>query len=242
MDKLKSGQMIEWQDLDKRRYYTLGPSLFVFVRGLVYPFNLIRTRLVMQPQSTVYRGTFHAFRTVVRHEGIRGLYKGFFVSTLGLISGQLYITTYELVRSSLRGYSTEVKGLIAGGSATLVGQTVTIPVDIVSQHMMMEGQVGPKGKRPSSHVVVKHADYIVPRRQRLRGSFSVARDVVRKEGLRGLYRGYHVSLLTYGPNRFVEDSGHSYSTILYVYIHTHMYIIYRTPAQYRGVLIWRLIM
>lgn len=205
MDKLKSGQMIEWQDLDKRRYYTLGPSLFVCVRGLVYPFNLIKTRLVMQQQTTVYRGTFHAFRTVVRHEGLRGLYKGFFVSTLGLISGQLYITTYELVRSSLGGYSTEVKGLIAGGCATLVGQTVTIPVDIVSQHMMMEGQVvvGGKAGRPPGHIVVKHADYIVPRRPRLRGSLSVARDIVRKEGLRGLYRGYQVSLLTYGPNRFV---------------------------------------
>ena len=201
MEKLESGQMIEWQDLDKRRYYIIGPSLFMFVRGFIYPFNLIKTRLFMQQQTTIYSGTFDAFRTVLRHEGIRGLYRGFAVSTLGLISGQMYISTYEIVRSSLKGYSTEMKGLVAGASATLVGQTVTVPIDIVSQHMMMEGQVWSGAKRPSSHIVVKDADYIIPRRQRLRGSLSVARDIVRKEGLGGLYRGYHMSLLTYAPNR-----------------------------------------
>ena len=199
MDKLENGQMIEWDDLDKKRYYVIGPSLFICVRALIYPFNLIKTRLFMQQQKTVYSGTLDAFSKIVRHEGIVGLYRGFVASSLGLVSGQLYITSYEVIRRNLRGYSTEMKGLLAGGGATLVAQTVTVPVDIVSQHMMMQGQVKKPGVR--SYVVVKNADYIVPKKPRLRGAMAVIRGIIRKEGVRGLYRGYTVSLLTYAPNR-----------------------------------------
>lgn len=203
MEKLQNGQMIEWNDLDKRRYYVIGPSLFVCVRALIYPFNLIKTRLFMQEKSTVYSGTFDAFRKVVKLEGVRGLYKGFVVSSFGLVSGQLYITTYELIRSRLSGYSTEMKGLVAGAGATLVAQTVTVPVDIISQHMMMQGQVAKKPKGQGSYIVVKNVDYIVPRKSAgsLKGAISVARGLVQAEGMAGLYRGYGVSLMTYAPHR-----------------------------------------
>ena len=202
MEKLQNGQMIEWEDLDKKRYYIIGPSLFMCVRGIIYPFNLIKTRLFMQEKKSVYSGTFDAFKKVIKLEGIRGLYKGFVVNSFGLVSGQLYITTYELLRSQLSGYSTELKGFVAGAGATLVGQTVTVPVDIISQHMMMEGQVA-KAKKRGSYVVVKNVDYVIPCQSsvKLKSAIAVARGIVRAEGLVGLYRGYGVSLMTYAPNR-----------------------------------------
>ena len=202
MEKLQSGQMIEWEDLDKKRYYVIGPTLFMCVRGLVYPFNLIKTRLFMQQHSSVYNGTFDAFKKVLKHEGVRGLYKGYIFSSLGLISGQLYITTYELVRSSLHGYGTEMKGLIAGFSATLVAQSVTVPVDVISQHMMMQGQVVQPPRKGGHYIVVKNVDYIIPKEDKvkLRGSVTIVRDVLRQEGFAGLYRGYAVSMMTYAPN------------------------------------------
>jgi len=201
MEKLQSGQMIEWEDLDKKRYYTIGPSLFMCVRAVVYPFNLIKTRLFMQQQSSVYSGTFDAFRKILRQEGVRGLYKGYIVSSLGLLSGQLYITTYELIRGSLHGYRTEIKGLIAGFGATLVAQSVTVPVDIISQHMMVQGQVLPSMKG-GNYIIVKNVDYIIPRENKvkLRGAVTILQDIVRKEGFPGLYRGYLVSMMTYAPN------------------------------------------
>ena len=205
MDKLQSGQMIEWDDLDKKRYYVIGPSLFLFVRVFIYPFNFIKTRLFMQQQNTIYNGTFDAFKKVIKYEGVRGLYKGFNVSILGMVSGQLYITTYELTRSRLAGYSTEFKGFISGATATCVGQTVTVPVDVLSQHLMMDGQVTKAtslSKARSPYVVVKNVDYVVTRepKVKLRSGYSVAKEIVNKEGFKGLYRGYTVSLLTYAPN------------------------------------------
>ncbi len=202
MEKLQNGQMIEWDDLDKKRYYVIGPSLFLFVRAFIYPFTFIKTRLFMQQQNTVYSGTFDAFRKVIKYEGVLGLYRGFNVSILGLAAGQMYITTYELTRSRLTGYSTEVKGLIAGATATCVGQTVTVPIDILSQHLMMEGQVTTATTRPRArYVLVKNSDYIIPEpKVRLRSGLTIAREIFQHEGVRGFYRGYGVSLLTYAPN------------------------------------------
>ena len=157
MEKLQSGDMIEWKDLDKKRFYLIGPGLFMLVRGFIYPFNLIKTRLFMQEQSTIYSGTADAFRKVVRREGVGGLYKGFLFSSLGMISGQLYLTTYEVVRGYLSDYRAELRGLIAGAAAILVGQSVTVPIDIVTQIMMMQGQVvGSTTRRTSNYIVVKN--------------------------------------------------------------------------------------
>lgn len=204
MEKLQSGQMIEWKDLDKKKFYVIGPGLFMFVRSFIYPFNLIKTRLFMQEQRSLYSGTTDAFYKVVRREGFRGLYKGFLFSSLGMVSGQLYLTTYEVVRSSLGGYSSELKGLIAGAAATLVGQSITVPIDVVTQIMMMQGQVVSTGstKPRNYYVLVKNVDYIIPLKEtvKIRGAVSIVSEIFRKEGLRGLYRGYQVSLLTYAPN------------------------------------------
>lgn len=184
-----SNTTVEWKDLDKRKYYLFGPSTFILVRGFVYPFSLIKTRLFMQKKKAMYKGTFDAFKQVLRHEGVRGLYKGFLPSTITLISGQFYITTYEVTRSLMEGYGSGVRSFCGGLVASLVGQSITVPIDIVSQHMMVQGQVG--------------RDSVDKKKIRLKGSIAITRDILRSEGIIGLYRGYLVSLLTYAPSSAV---------------------------------------
>eukprot|EP00731_Ephydatia_muelleri_P017812 Em0010g910a len=200
MNKLQNPEVIEWRDLDKKKYYVFGPVVAVLVRGVVYPFNLIKTRLFVQAQKSMYSGTFQALSVIVKNEGAKGLYKGFHVNLLGLVSGQVYITTYELVRNQLVGYSSELKGLIAGGVGTMVAQTVTVPVDVVSQHLMMQGQTTLRGRASSEYVLVKNADYVLPRQKLLQSAWEVTKKLVSTEGFLGLYKGYTVSLLTYAPN------------------------------------------
>ena len=186
---METGQMIEWEHLDKAKFLTLGPLLAVGVRGAVYPFSLIKTRLFMQDKRSIYNGTWDAFKKILRYEGVKGLYKGFGVSLYGILSGQMYIVTYELTRSHLHGYRTEVKGLIAGGVATLVAQTVTVPIDIISQHRMMAGQVQQWKKGCED----------IPK-PRLPSAYNIAKKIARTEGPRGFFKGYTLSLLTYAPN------------------------------------------
>lgn len=58
--------------------------------------------------------------------------------------GVFYITTYEGVRHLLKkkNVHSNIRALIAGGTASLVGQTIIVPFDVLSQHLMMMGVNG----------------------------------------------------------------------------------------------------
>jgi len=171
---------IEWEEMDKRKFYFFGPTLFLGIRALLYPANLVKTRLQVQRKNALYKGSFDTFVKVVRYEGIRGLYKGFLVSSFGLLAGQCYITTLELVKTRTKNYNSAVRGFLAGGLASLVGQTITVPVDVVSQKLMVQGQ---------GENTVK-----------LKGASTIIREIVKSDGPLGLYRGYLISLMTYAPS------------------------------------------
>jgi solute carrier family 25 protein 44 len=83
-----------------------------------------------------------AWSKIYRYEGASGLYRGFWVSTFQIVSGVFYISTYEGVRHVLTRYDadTRVKSLVAGGCASLVGQTIVVPFDVLSQHLMVLGK------------------------------------------------------------------------------------------------------
>ena len=174
-------KIIEWEHLDKRKFYVFGPTLFCGIRALLYPPNLIKTRLQVQKKRAMYKGTIDAFRNIVKLEGIRGLYKGFLVSNFSVLSGQLYITTYELLRQKTSQYNLALRGFFAGASASIVGQTVTVPVDIISQKLMVQGQ----GQCSTTY--------------KAKGAGMIIREIWEKQGPKGFYKGYSISLMTYGP-------------------------------------------
>uniref|UniRef100_A0A8C6UFW3 Solute carrier family 25 member 44a n=1 Tax=Neogobius melanostomus TaxID=47308 RepID=A0A8C6UFW3_9GOBI len=180
--------IIEWEDLDKRKFYSLGVFMTLTTRATVYPFSLIRTRLQVQKGKSLYSGTIDAFCKISKGEGIYGLYRGFMVNTFTLISGQAYITTYELVRKYVSNYSQNntVKSIIAGGAAALVAQTITVPIDIVSQQLMMQGQGEHLSRFKAKPKTMLTRDITV--------------QIFAEDGFRGFYRGYVASLLTYIPN------------------------------------------
>jgi hypothetical protein len=94
-----------------------------------------------------------AWSKIYQYEGASGLYRGFWVSTFQIVSGVFYISTYEGVRHVLTRYDadTRVKSLVAGGCASLVGQTIVVPFDVLSQHLMFLGVVN-CGKENKVHV------------------------------------------------------------------------------------------
>lgn len=200
MQQKRNIQIIEWEDLDKRKFYSFGVFMTMSIRVTVYPATLIRTRLQVQKGKSLYGGTFDAFFKILRSEGVRGLYRGFMVNTFTLISGQAYITTYELVRKYVSQYSEDntVKSLVAGGSASLVAQSITVPIDVVSQQLMMQGQ----GQHLSRFRLNASAETAKSKKV-----FGQTRNIVAQifaaDGLRGFYRGYVASLLTYIPNSAV---------------------------------------
>ncbi|TDH71514.1 hypothetical protein CCR75_007505 [Bremia lactucae] len=175
---------ISWDEIDKLKYYIVGPTIFLGVRAAVYPSNLVKTRLQVQSKhKPLYSGTANAFATIFRQEGARGLYKGFGASTVNVLTGNVYISIYEKSRKVFRDHTTvgeKGANFVGGAIASLISQTIVVPLDIVSQRMMLSGQ----GKT----------------RERSNGLLSVTKHVYRTDGLRGFYRGYIPSIATYAPS------------------------------------------
>jgi solute carrier family 25 protein 44 len=195
---------ISWEDINKRKYYLYSPSFYLAVRLLIHPLSVIKTRLQMQNDAAIsrlrprrtghqytptYTGTVDAFKKIVRTEGARALYKGFAVSSLSIFSGQLYITSYEIFREFLLKSNERnkfvspkiidvVRNSVAGGCASLLSQTIVVPIDVISQKQMML-----KGSTDGSQPAV-----------------SIPKEIFRKHGILGFYKGYCASLAFYAPS------------------------------------------
>ena len=81
---------VEWEMLDKRKFFPLSMMSSFTVRCFLYPLTLIRTRLQVQKGKEVYSGTWDAGRKILHSEGIRGLYRGFLISAAQIVSGLAY--------------------------------------------------------------------------------------------------------------------------------------------------------
>ncbi|EDV25724.1 uncharacterized protein TRIADDRAFT_23904 [Trichoplax adhaerens] len=193
-------ESLGWDDLDKFKYYTIGPSIYFGIRFTLYPANLIKTRLQVQRGTGIYTGTFDAFKKILRYEGLRGLYKGFLVNSVSLGIGQIYITAYEIVRQKLQSnyVSEATRGFVAGGAASVIAQSFGVPIDIVSQKLMVQGQQAPENTR-----LIVHSPSEILQQQHhhaLKSAKTIANEIWKAYGIRGFYRGYLISILTFGPS------------------------------------------
>jgi len=143
---------IRWEDLDKSKFFFYGSTMFFGVRATLYPASLIKTRM-QAASGEVYKSTWDAVKTIVRSEGPTGLYKGFWVSSFNLVFRQVYFTTFEVLREvvgpgsaayGLLGprYGELARNLAAGAGAQVVFQSFTVPLDVVTQRMMLAGAGG----------------------------------------------------------------------------------------------------
>jgi solute carrier family 25 protein 44 len=172
----------DWRSLDKRKFFGFGSLSIFVVRAIVYPFSLAKTKMQVGQTSTQRVGT--TMVNVVKTEGLSALYRGFPVSIVGAIPAQLvYISAYELAKSTFKEHVTGMEenrlniasNLVGGACASLASQFVVVPVDVLTQRLMIQKGLAQNG-------------------------WSLAKSIVQAEGFRGLYRGYFPSLTTYLPS------------------------------------------
>ncbi|KJE89181.1 carrier protein [Capsaspora owczarzaki ATCC 30864] len=196
---------INWKDLDFARYTVIGSTLLLGVRTLVYPLALAKTRLQVQrshpaptaPGATppvVYRNVFHVWSGIARAEGLRGLYRGFMTTVVGITPAQaIYLTSYEYVKSHAQRFErpewsqdkkTLHQNLIAGFLSSVCSQVIIVPIDVIVQRQMVQGTQSAAG------TAVEAA----------RGGYAEFRHILATQGVRGLYRGLHLSLMLYPPS------------------------------------------
>ena len=90
--------------------YTLDASLAGVATILVTnPLFLIKTRMCLQYNEHLtselkYKNSWHAFRVVLKTDGLLGLYKGIIPGLFGTLNGTIQMVTYDLMKSSWSAY------------------------------------------------------------------------------------------------------------------------------------------
>lgn len=110
---------------------------------------------------------------------------------LKIIFGQIYITTYEYSKHKCQGMNIMLQGLVAGAAASIAGQSLSVPTDIITQRLQIEGMKRNKGKVDLTSGTTKRPPQSV---------YSVCRNIVKHDGLSGFYRGFFISLVSNVPN------------------------------------------
>ena len=180
---------VSWEMLDKSRFFVLGAALFSGVSAALYPAVVLKTRLQVAPPPQAAAAA--AAAAILRRDGPRGFYRGFGVSLAGTVPARaVYMAALETTKSAVGSAALRLgvaepaanaAASAAGGvSAAVAAQVVWTPVDVVSQRLMV--QTAPAAA----------AHY--------RGGADAFRKILLADGVRGLYRGFGVSVLTYAPS------------------------------------------
>jgi solute carrier family 25 phosphate transporter 23/24/25/41 len=118
-----------------------------------YPLDLVRTRLTVQTLATSdsqllaarYRGILHCLYRIGKEEGITSLYKGMWVSMMGVAPYvAINFSVYETLKHKasehgwISGGST-ISGVVMGAVSGTTAVTLTYPTDVLRRRMMMDG-------------------------------------------------------------------------------------------------------
>lgn len=169
--------------LESAHHFALGSIAGAFGAFMVYPIDLVKTRMQAQRSSRVgerlYTNSIDCARKVIRNEGFRGLYSGVLPQLIGVAPEKaIKLTVNDLVRGAFQDKQKHrvwwPYEILAGGSAGACQVVFTNPLEIVKIRLQVQGELS------------KTSD-AVPRRS--------AMWIVRNLGLVGLYKGASACLL-----------------------------------------------
>ncbi|CAG9540812.1 unnamed protein product [Cercopithifilaria johnstoni] len=107
------------------------------------PFDVIRTRLIIQDQRKVYSGTLHAIIFIWNSEGFRGFYRGITPSLIQIapfigLQFSLYnafSSSWERLPKNLESFGSLCCGALAG----VISKTAVYPLDVVRHRLQARG-------------------------------------------------------------------------------------------------------
>jgi len=183
----------------------------VFSNAVVYPLDTVKTRIQAAPAQHGRKqrqvSILSVLMRIIKEEGIAGYYGGFFASMLNTFSQQYaYFFVYSFVRTSyikrLAAKSKSVQlstaaELILGAIAGALAQIFTIPVSVIATRQ----QVGRSVAWTEEEGDQSTADSKKSKEPYDDSFLAVARDIIRQDGVSGLWLGLSTSLvLTVNPS------------------------------------------
>ena len=91
--------VVNWEMLDKSRFFVLGAALFSGVSAVLYPAMVVKTHLQVAPPPQAAMATA---ASILRRDGLHGFYRGFSASLAGTVPARaLYMAALEATKSSV---------------------------------------------------------------------------------------------------------------------------------------------
>lgn len=182
-----------------------------------YPFDLLRTILASQGEPKVYPSMTSAFLDIIRTRGVRGLYAGLSPTLVEIIPyAGLQFGTYDSFKrwmmmwnryrfsnvstieqdDSLSSFQLFLCGFAAGTCA----KAVCHPLDVVKKRFQVEGLP----RHPKYGARVESRTY--------KNMYDALHQIVKKEGMAGLYKGIVPSLVKSAPAGAVTFVAYEYTS------------------------------
>ena len=153
-----------------------------------YPLDLLRTRFAAQGTEKIYASLLGSIKDIARDEGPRGFFQGVGAANVQIVPYMgLFFATYEALRLQIGSVNLPFGSgdATAGVLASIFAKTAVFPLDLVRKRLQVQGPT--------------RSRYVHRNIPEYRGVVRTLQMILRKEGVRGAYRGLTVSLVKAAP-------------------------------------------
>lgn len=153
-----------------------------------YPLDLLRTRFAAQGPEKIYASLIASIRDIARHEGSAGFYRGLGAALAQIVPYMgLFFASYETLKLPLSDLSLPIGSgdALAGITASIASKTAVFPLDTIRKRLQVQGPT--------------RSRYVYRNIPSYTGITATMRAILKREGVRGLYRGLPVSLIKAAP-------------------------------------------
>ncbi|KAL9651250.1 hypothetical protein ABK040_006251 [Willaertia magna] len=162
----------------RQQYLPNINSSFITIDTMIKDNKINQNELQQVMKDFKYKNTFNAFTTILRKEGIQGLYKGWTATMFGTVpAGAIYFGGYEYIKKKLLPYfdkdNSSFVFMIAGSSAELLSSAIFIPCEVIKCRYQTSSL---KESLKNTNVIKSMLE------------------IIQKEGVKGLYSGYSASI------------------------------------------------
>lgn len=160
------------------QYMVAGSIAGLVEHTAMFPVDTLKTRMQAHvPACKPFLGLRQTLGSILRNEGIAGLYRG--INAMGLGAGPahaVYFSTYELAKEKLSkgNPNNPVAHAASGMIATVASDAVFTPMDTVKQRLQLEGSP-------------------------YKGVVDCVSKVLREEGFRAFYASYRTTVVMNAP-------------------------------------------
>ncbi|XP_063393488.1 calcium-binding mitochondrial carrier protein SCaMC-2 isoform X1 [Cydia fagiglandana] len=162
------------QPLEIYERFAAGATAGAISQTVIYPLEVLKTRLALR-KTGQYSGILDAARKIYAREGLRCFYKGYIPNILGIVPyAGIDLAVYETLKKKYinkyhhNGQPGMLLLLACGSASCTLGQVCSYPLALVRTRLQAQEKAAKVAEGT------------------MRGVF---KDIVQREGVRGLYRG-----------------------------------------------------